>query len=147
MAYFCTSHLLILQNIYPGSGKRDHPYRYIHIFDCQSLSDTFIIPDNQFRQPGYTEFHEIYAVILKTFHLFQQKEFNMATGSGTTMKIIGIVLVVLGIGLLVWGYQLSGSVGSQITQAVTGSDTDKVMTFYISGAVSFFVGIFLLTKN
>jgi phosphate/sulfate permease len=39
--------------------------------------------------------------------------------------------VVIGIGLAFWGYRLSGSVGSQITQAVTGSDTDKVMTFYI----------------
>ena len=71
----------------------------------------------------------------------------MAMGSGITMKVIGIVLVVLGIGLAVWGYQLSGSVGSQVTQAVTGSDTDKVMTFYIGGAVSFFVGIFLFIKN
>ncbi|QOY52318.1 DUF3185 family protein [Candidatus Sulfurimonas baltica] len=71
----------------------------------------------------------------------------MAMGSGITTKIIGIGLVVLGVGLAVWGYQLSGSVGSQITQAVTGSDTDKVMTFYISGAVSFFVGIYLFRKK
>jgi hypothetical protein len=71
----------------------------------------------------------------------------MAMGSGTTMKIIGIVLVVLGIGLAIWGYQLSGSVGSQIKHAVTGSDTDKVMTFYITGAVSFIVGIYLFAKN
>ena len=71
----------------------------------------------------------------------------MAMGSGTTMKIIGIVLVVLGIGLAIWGYQLSGSVGSQITQAVTGSDTDKVMTCYITGAVSFVVGIFFIAKK
>ena len=41
----------------------------------------------------------------------------MAMGSGATMKIIAIVLVVLGIGLAIWGYQLSGSVGSQITQS------------------------------
>ncbi|TFG36416.1 MAG: DUF3185 family protein [Candidatus Aminicenantes bacterium] len=63
------------------------------------------------------------------------------------MKIIGIALVVIGLGLALWGYQLSGSVGSQITQAVTGSDTDRVMTFYITGAVSFVVGIFLFTRN
>ena len=63
------------------------------------------------------------------------------------MKIIGIVLVVFGIGLAIWGYQLSGSVGSQITQAVTGSDTDKVMTFYIAGAVCFFIGIYLFVKK
>ena len=70
----------------------------------------------------------------------------MAMDSGNTMKIIGIVLVVLGMGLVIWGYQLSGSVGSQITRAVTGSDTDKVMTFYIAGAVSFVVGIYLFLK-
>lgn len=71
----------------------------------------------------------------------------MAMGSGITMKIIGIVLMVLGVGLAIWGYQLSGSVGSQITQAVTGSDTDKVMTFYITGAISFVVGIYLFAKK
>jgi hypothetical protein len=55
--------------------------------------------------------------------------------------------VVIGAGLALWGYQLSGSVGSQITQAVTGSDTDKVMIFYITGAISFVVGIYLFAKN
>jgi phosphate/sulfate permease len=71
----------------------------------------------------------------------------MAKVSVTTTRIIGIALVVIGIGLAFWGYQLSDSVGSQITQAVTGSDTDKVMTFYITGAVSFVIGIYLSTKN
>lgn len=63
------------------------------------------------------------------------------------IKIIGLVLAVIGIGFAVWGYQLSGSVGSQVTQAVTGSDTDKVMTYYILGAVSFVVGIFLFARR
>lgn len=71
----------------------------------------------------------------------------MAMRARTTMKIIAISLVVLGIGLAIWGYQLSGSVGSQITRGVTGSDTDKVMTFYIAGAVSFVVGIYLFLKK
>ncbi len=71
----------------------------------------------------------------------------MAAGSGVSMKIMGIVLAVLGVGLAVWGYQLSGSIGSEITQAVTGADTDKVMAFYIAGAVSFVVGIYLFAKR
>jgi phosphate/sulfate permease len=62
------------------------------------------------------------------------------------MKIIGLILLVIGVGLALWGYQLSESVGSQITQAVTGSDTDKVMTLYIAGAASFIVGLYLF-KN
>ena len=71
----------------------------------------------------------------------------MAQGSNSVMKIIGIVLVVLGLGLAYWGYQLSGSVESQLTQAFTGSDTDRVMTFYIGGAVIFVVGLFLAVKK
>jgi hypothetical protein len=63
------------------------------------------------------------------------------------MKISGIILVVLGVGLAIWGFQLSDSIGSQITQAVTGSDTDKVMTLYIAGAISFVVGLSLLNKK
>ena len=71
----------------------------------------------------------------------------MQTTLGSTCKIIGLVLAVVGIGFAVWGFQLSGSLGSQITQAVTGSDTDKVMTYYIFGAASFIVGIYLFSKK
>jgi hypothetical protein len=71
----------------------------------------------------------------------------MEKGLGSSMKIIGLILTVVGSGFAVWGYQLSSSVGSQVTQAVTGADTDKVMTYYIFGAVSFVVGVYLLRKN
>jgi hypothetical protein len=49
--------------------------------------------------------------------------------------------------LAFWGYQSSGSFGSQVSRAVTGSATDKVMTLYISGAVSLVVGLYLLMKK
>jgi hypothetical protein len=71
----------------------------------------------------------------------------MAMGATTTIKVIGIALLVTGLGLALWGYQLSDSVGSQITQAVTGSEPEKVMTLYITGAVSFVVGLYLFIKN
>ena len=68
----------------------------------------------------------------------------MANNSSSAAKIIGIVLVVVGIGLAIWGYRLSGSLGSQLTRALTGADSDQVMRFYIGGAASFVVGVFLL---
>jgi Protein of unknown function (DUF3185) len=63
------------------------------------------------------------------------------------MKIVAIVLVVLGIGLAFWGYRLSGGVGAQLSEAVTGSPTDRIMAFYIGGAASLAVGLFLLFKK
>jgi hypothetical protein len=62
-------------------------------------------------------------------------------------RIIAIALVVLGIGLGFWGYKESGGFGSQVSRAVTGSATDKVMTHYIGGAISLVVGLYLLTKK
>lgn len=71
----------------------------------------------------------------------------MAQSAAYAMKIIGIALAVAGVGLAYWGYQLSGSVESQLSEAFTGSATDKVMTLYIGGAVSLVVGVYLLFKR
>ena len=65
----------------------------------------------------------------------------------SSKKIIGIALVVIGIGLAVWGYRQSGSFGSQVSQAFTGSATDKVMMLYIAGAASLVVGLYLFAKK
>lgn len=62
-------------------------------------------------------------------------------------KILGIALLVIGAGLVYWGYQQSGSVGSQLAETVTGSPTDEVMILYISGAVSLVVGLLLVFKK
>lgn len=71
----------------------------------------------------------------------------MSKGSGLPLRAIGIALLVLGAGLAFWGFQLSESVGSQLTEVVTGAETDRVMMFYIGGAVSFAVGLYLLIKK
>ena len=63
------------------------------------------------------------------------------------MKIIGIALLVLGLGLGYWGYDVSESFSSQVSSTVTGSMTDKTMMLYIGGAVSFVVGLLLFFKK
>jgi hypothetical protein len=45
------------------------------------------------------------------------------------------------------GYQISGSVDLKITQFVTCSGTEKVMTFSIDGVAGFIVGISIFVKK
>jgi len=61
-------------------------------------------------------------------------------------KMIAIALIVIGIGLAFWGYQMSGSLGSSLSRAFSGSDTNKVMACYIAGAVCFAIGAYRFTK-
>lgn len=68
-------------------------------------------------------------------------------GKTPAMKLAGLALLVIGIGLAYWGYDQSGSYGAQITEAVTGSQTDKVMQFYVAGAVCFVLGLFMFIKK
>ncbi len=62
-------------------------------------------------------------------------------------RILGIALLIIGAGLLWWGYQLSDSIASQLTETISGSMPDEVMTRYIAGAVSLAVGLYLSLKN
>ncbi|HKJ04378.1 MAG TPA: DUF3185 family protein [Geopsychrobacteraceae bacterium] len=71
----------------------------------------------------------------------------MAKRPNTNKKLIGLILIVIGIGVAIWGYQMSESVASQLTRAISGSDTDKVMVCYIGGAASFVAGLFLVAKK
>ena len=63
------------------------------------------------------------------------------------IKIVSIVLMVVGIALIVWGFQMSDSLGNQVTESLTGSSTDAVMFRYIAGAASLAVGAFLFFKK
>ena len=61
-------------------------------------------------------------------------------------KMIGMVLMVVGIGLAFWGYQMSGSIGSQLNQAFSGSASDGVLIRYIAGGISFAIGAYFFRK-
>ncbi len=69
--------------------------------------------------------------------------------SGTTSisRIIALTLIIFGGGLLVWGYQLSETFDNQLSIAISGASTDRVMYSYIFGAASFVVGLYLYFKK
>ena len=62
-------------------------------------------------------------------------------------KIGGIILIVVGLGLVYWGYEESSSLGSSLNQAFSGSPSDNVMLKYIGGAASVAVGTFFFTRK
>jgi len=65
----------------------------------------------------------------------------------TMMRVIGLVLLVGGAGFAYWGYQMSHSLVSEFTRAVTGSLPAEVMYRYIGGAIGSAIGLFLLLKK
>ncbi|WP_250655745.1 DUF3185 family protein [Alkalimarinus coralli] len=69
------------------------------------------------------------------------------SGNTPIPKIIALTLLVFGIGLLFWAYDMSGSAANQFTSALTGSHSDKVMYTGIGGAVSLVVGMYLFFRK
>ncbi|MCG7198805.1 DUF3185 family protein [Marinobacter pelagius] len=58
-------------------------------------------------------------------------------------KLFGVVLLVVGIALLYFGYQSTQSVGNQLTETLTGRFTDETMWYLIGGAAATAAGAFL----
>lgn len=61
-------------------------------------------------------------------------------------KLIGLILLIVGVVLILWGVQMYGSFGSGISRAFTGSPTDKTIVTFILGAFSLVAGLFLYKK-
>jgi drug/metabolite transporter (DMT)-like permease len=57
-------------------------------------------------------------------------------------KGIGVICLVAGVLLIVWGYNLAQSVGGQLHRVFTGSPGDKAMWLYLGGAVLCAAGVF-----
>ena len=55
---------------------------------------------------------------------------------------IGVVCLVVGIFLLMWGYNISRSVASQLKEVFTGSPSDRVIYYYMGGTVLAVIGLF-----
>ncbi len=56
-------------------------------------------------------------------------------------KSIGIVLIVVGIALAVWGYNIYDSAGSQISRAFSGDTPIEALAGMVGGAICIAIGI------
>lgn len=62
-------------------------------------------------------------------------------------RILAIVLLVVGVALLFWGYQESETLTSEASEMVTGEPTDNAMWFLISGAIIGVIGLYGLLRG
>lgn len=56
-------------------------------------------------------------------------------------KILGIVLIVIGVALAVWGYNVYDSAGSQISRTLSGDSPIEAWIGMAGGAICFLVGL------
>lgn len=56
------------------------------------------------------------------------------------MRIIGFVLLAVGLVLLIFGFNASQSVGEQVVEGVTGRFTNETMMFIIGGVAAMVAG-------
>ena len=71
----------------------------------------------------------------------------MAKKSNATTRAVGLALIVVGIGLAWWGYDLSETLAAQLSSRLSGSLPDEVMYRYIGGAACGIAGLFLAAKG
>lgn len=60
---------------------------------------------------------------------------------------IGIILLIVGIGLLLWGINLYGAFGNKLARTFTGASSNETMIFLIAGAVCTVLGAVMLYKK
>lgn len=56
-------------------------------------------------------------------------------------KIIGIVLIIAGIALAIWGYNIYDSASSQVTRAINGDTPIEAWVGMVCGAIAVFIGL------
>ena len=56
-------------------------------------------------------------------------------------KIIGIVLIIVGVALLMWGYDIYDSVGSQVSRTFNGDAPVEAWAGMVGGAICVVIGI------
>jgi hypothetical protein len=64
-----------------------------------------------------------------------------------TNKVIGLLLLVAGMGLGFWGWEMSEGFGAAFSSRLSGGMSDAVMYRYVGGGILAAVGTLLVIKN
>jgi uncharacterized membrane protein YidH (DUF202 family) len=56
-------------------------------------------------------------------------------------RLIGIVLIVVGVALAAWGYNIYDAAGSQVTRALSGDTPIEAWAGMAGGVIAIFIGL------
>ena len=59
-------------------------------------------------------------------------------------KIIGVALIIVGVALVAWGYNIYDSFGSQVSRTLSGDAPIEAWAGMVGGAICIIIGIFKL---
>ena len=62
-------------------------------------------------------------------------------------RLTAIVLIVIGIALLYWGYEEYNSLTSQMNKLVSGTPTTKTLLIFLAGGISTILGLVQLIRK
>lgn len=65
----------------------------------------------------------------------------------STSRIIGIILLIVGAGLLFFGMQATGSLTEEVHETLTGRFTDTTTWYLLGGGAALIVGIIMLARG
>ncbi|MDH5445198.1 MAG: DUF3185 family protein [Gammaproteobacteria bacterium] len=71
----------------------------------------------------------------------------MARKKNTMNHISGIALLAVGGLLILWGYNESQSLGSQLNRVFSGNPTENTLYYYIGGGVCIVLGLINLGRK
>ena len=64
------------------------------------------------------------------------------------LKGLSVALLAAGVALIVWGLRVYRSLGSEVTEAITGAPSDKAIWLLVGGSVAAITGLFgLFTRG
>lgn len=62
-------------------------------------------------------------------------------------KLIGLVILIVGLVLLYFGFNQANSAVGEIGEAITGKYTDETMAYLIAGIIATILGLFTVLKK
>lgn len=67
--------------------------------------------------------------------------------SNSNSKVLGAILLAIGSGLLVWGYQLYGAIGNKFSRALSGGTSTEAMVTLAAGGLCIVLGLLALFRK